>query len=342
MCEKRQKKRPLFVFAGQSNMMGAAVYPPTEKLDIGDSYEYKHKPRRFGAKHGDFTLANFDCGEFSYYDLSAAYPDGKEGKSTLNHYWNNTYFCPAMCNLRSDEEKSVTPFVDFSESDYVPGPSTPPYFAAEWEKLGNKCAYIHVAKGAAPITHFLIDHDPSDPKAFAAADYFRAKVRDFFADASEKFKDEDTSDRVFVWLQGESDVSLSRESYESKLCELYDEVFALGCNYFFIIRVGYWGDERIRNIIRAQEDFCRTRENAYIITRACSFMPFFGQDESKWFISPPSEEYRECRDSFFGFPNQHVNAKGHALIAKRLAQNAERVLNENLPPEIEEENVKGI
>ena len=58
-------------------------------------------------------------------------------------------------------------------------------------------------------------------------------------------------------------------------------------------------------------------------------------------VYPPAGEAPRG-DSFFGFPNQHVNAKGHALIAKRLAQNAERVLNENLPPEIEEENVKGV
>ena len=58
------KKRPLFVFAGQSNMMGAAVYPPTAQLRFSDSYEYLHKPRRFGEKQGFFKRTAFPTGEF--------------------------------------------------------------------------------------------------------------------------------------------------------------------------------------------------------------------------------------------------------------------------------------
>ena len=33
-----RKTRPLFVFAGQSNMEGAAAFPPTEQIRFSDSY----------------------------------------------------------------------------------------------------------------------------------------------------------------------------------------------------------------------------------------------------------------------------------------------------------------
>lgn len=47
-------ERPLFVFAGQSNMMGACVYPPYKQIIFQDSYEYIHKPKRFGVQIGGF------------------------------------------------------------------------------------------------------------------------------------------------------------------------------------------------------------------------------------------------------------------------------------------------
>ena len=60
------KERDLFVFAGQSNMMGAAVLPPKLPIKATDSYEYKHKARRLGASCGEFVPAGYPCGEFSY------------------------------------------------------------------------------------------------------------------------------------------------------------------------------------------------------------------------------------------------------------------------------------
>ncbi|MBQ7089987.1 MAG: hypothetical protein IJN82_02610, partial [Clostridia bacterium] len=71
-------KRPLLVFAGQSNMMGAAVYPASEQIYFQNSAEYLHKPRRFGAPCGAFKTFGFPTGEFSYMDLQAAYGDHPE------------------------------------------------------------------------------------------------------------------------------------------------------------------------------------------------------------------------------------------------------------------------
>ena len=51
------KKRDLFVFAGQSNMMGAAVLPIEVTISAADCYEYKHKPRRMGESRGSFMPA---------------------------------------------------------------------------------------------------------------------------------------------------------------------------------------------------------------------------------------------------------------------------------------------
>ena len=66
-------KRPLFVNSGQSNMMGAAVYPAREQIYFENSFEYLHKPKRFGEKLGEFKNYGFPCGEFSYKDIEKAY-----------------------------------------------------------------------------------------------------------------------------------------------------------------------------------------------------------------------------------------------------------------------------
>ena len=63
-------KRELFVFAGQSNMMGAAVYPPQMPINMDKSYEYKHKPKRLGAPRGKFVSTVYPVGEFSYKDMA--------------------------------------------------------------------------------------------------------------------------------------------------------------------------------------------------------------------------------------------------------------------------------
>ena len=110
-------RRDLFVFAGQSNMMGAAVLPPRQKICIKNCYEYKHKARRLGADVGDFVVADYPVGEFSYVDMQKAYATermNEEGQSLLDDYVNNTYFCPAMSNLRSEKDKTVFPFSSFS------------------------------------------------------------------------------------------------------------------------------------------------------------------------------------------------------------------------------------
>ena len=94
-------KRPLFVFAGQSNMMGAAVYEASEQIYFKNSFEYLHKPRRFSKAMGEFKDYGFPSGEFSYKDLDAAYGNNKtpDYKSDLDVYRDNTYFCPSMSNL---------------------------------------------------------------------------------------------------------------------------------------------------------------------------------------------------------------------------------------------------
>lgn len=110
------KKRPLFVFAGQSNMMGAAVYPPSAQIHFSDSYEYLHKPRRFGERQGFFKKTAFPTGEFSYCDLSQAYGplDDYRSLSHLDNFTKHTFFCPAMSNLKDAQEKSTHAFSIYS------------------------------------------------------------------------------------------------------------------------------------------------------------------------------------------------------------------------------------
>ena len=352
-----RKKRPLFVFAGQSNMMGAAVYPPSEQIRYADSYEYLHKLRRFGEDRGDFKKTAFPAGEFSYEDMAAAYSplDDFRALSSLNAYFEHTFFCPAMSNLKDEADKSVYPFADYSEANFVASPCLPPYLVREWEARGHVCAYAHIAKGAVSIEHYFNPEmlarfdrerasipgaaDASHRPAMtgAAGAYFDEKTRDFFADSEARFPDDDLSVRALFWLQGESDAGRSEEEYLLALRLLWKQAQALGFTHFFCIRVGHWGDDAIADVIAAQERFCRETERAFMLTRVSSFMPRPGHDESGWFVREPPEEAIACRDSHYGFPNEHYNQKGFELIASRCTPNLERVLCDQLPPILEEE-----
>ena len=77
-----------------------------------------------------------------------------------------------------------------------------------------------------------------------------------------------------------------------------------------------------------------------MLTRVGSYLPFQGHDDRDWFVQPPSAEYQNCRDSFFGFKNQHINEKGFLLIARHAAKNLYRVLIEGQEPLLEPENVR--
>lgn len=363
------KKRDLFVFAGQSNMMGAAVLPPKLPIEVTDSYEYKHKAKRLGAEKGEFVKAGYPCGEFSYTDdaLELAYlPENVDGNgnSTVNKYSAGTYFCPAMCNLKNAETHEQQPFDNFSEADFISGPSLAPLFAAEWEKRGQISAYAHIAKGATPINHYFngdmieeynrrVDEhnkiNPSDTlppidkilKIWSGASaYFDRKVKDFFKEAEERFAGDDMSNKIFVWCQGEGNSNIPKKAYKMRMEILWEHVKTLGFTHLFCIRVGNWpvtGD--MCRVMAAQEEFCAENENCYIITRAMSFMPNPAADKENWFTEEPGEEYQNCRDSCFGFGNPHINEKGFLTVAKHMADNAHRILREGKEPVLEKEIV---
>ena len=177
---------------------------------------------------------------------------------------------------------------------------------------------------------------------YGASAYFDRKVLDFFADAEARFDGDDLSVKSFVWCQGEGERSRSYEEYKLRLAVLWEHMRGLGFTHFFCIRVGYWGGSGQNNldeIMRAQEDFCQETDNCYIVTRALSLMARKEIDGTDWFAEAPSEEYLECRDSYFGFKNHHVNEKGFGLIAERMADNLERLLYEGKAPLLEKENV---
>ena len=347
-------RRDLFVFAGQSNMMGAAVLPPKLPISVIDSYEYKHKERRLGAPCGEFVPAGYPCGEFSYAEdiLAEAYlPENTDenGKSKISGYSKNSYFCPSMCNLKNAETHEQYPFDHFCESTAQNGPTLAPLFAQEWEKRGERCAYAHIAKGAVTIMHYfngeMVDeHDrradeynrkneskivklgEKKPVWLGASAYFDRKVKDFFEDAENRFAGDDMSNKVLVWCQGEGNSQNSVDSYKLKLEILRKHAMELGFTHFFCVRVGNWGvTGDMCRVMRAQEEFCAENEKCYIITRAMSFMPNPGIDTEGWFAEEPGDEYKDCRDSCLGFGNPHINEKGFALIAERMADNTARV-----------------
>ena len=311
-------------------MMGAPVYEASEQVIFNCSYEYLHKPRRFGKKMGEFKNTGFPCGEFSYAAIKKAYGNTADCKavSRMNVYAENALFAPSMCNLKSDDDKTVHGFDYFSESNLRRAPALPPYIISGLEKQGIYSAYTHIAKGAVAIDYYL---------GGDAADYFEEKTDDFFTDCAERFKGDDMDDKILVWLQGETDRVLGYQNYLEKLELLWQKCQRLGFNKFLIVRVGFWGDDSITEIMRAQEDFCQKTANAYIITRVCSFMkvPQYRGAIYKYGIG---EEFDCCRDSFYGFANDHINEKGFKVIAKYAVPNIVRIL-ENKKPVLEEDLV---
>lgn len=322
-------KRPLFVFAGQSNMMGAAVFEATRQIHFKNSFEYLHKPKRFGSVTGDFKNFGFPAGEFSYMDLKQAY--GKNPSVTnlseLGDFRNNTYFCPSMNNLKDREEKSTCPFADFTEANNRMAVSLPPFVVEKLEEAGYSCAYTHIAKGSAPIKHFLEG---------AAADYFLEKITDFFADCARHFPEDDMTEKVLVWLQGESDVTNGYDYYYSSLVTLWEKVKPLGFTKFFMIRVDPFGSPEITEIMRAQEDFCKNFADAYMLTRIASYFPLYYYPGKQPLVRQ-HPECDACRDSYYGFANEHINEKGFELLTKYITPNIIRILYEGKEPVLEEE-----
>ena len=164
-------------------------------------------------------------------------------------------------------------------------------------------------------------------------------MRDFFSDAEEFFAGDDTSLRVLLWHQGESDGGRSASAYLADLTELRKKALALGFTHICILRVGIWGDPAIADIIRAQEEFCRIYPDCHMLTRVASYIPWAGMDNTDWLASPIAEECQNCRDSFFGFGNQHINDKGFRTLAAHAAPNLIRLLWEGKEPILEEEKV---
>ena len=361
-------KRDLFVYAGQSNMMGASVLPPSRAIECRDSHEYKHKARRLGKDRGDFVTASYPVGEFSYTDVGAAYAPGwvdDEGRSLLSDYIKNTYFCPAMSNLLSKDDLSVSPFSEFSESTAKHGATLAPFVAEGLEKLSRPSAYAHMAKGGVSIDFYFTEemrdeyamrikaynaehnttYDEGIPDAHpkpGAPKYFIEKCKDFFADAESCFGDELSGNRCLVWLQGEADAYRSDVEYEIKLDVLWEHIKPFGFTHIFIVRVDYFGDDRIERIMRAQESFVKKHGDAYMLTRVASFLAYPNQDEDSWFDTPPNDDERLCRDSFFGYNNNHINEKGFMLIAERCVKNIYRVLEEGKQPILENEKIKAL
>ena len=161
----------------------------------------------------------------------------------------------------------------------------------------------------------------------------------FFEDTQIMFPEDITQTKAFVWLQGESDANLSEIEYRFRLEVLWDKLKLLGFTHFFCIRVGFWGNKKITEIMKAQERFCAENKACYMVTRCCSFMTFPESNKNLSYIKTPDEKYTGCRDSFIGFPNHHINEKGHIILAKQAVANIKRIIVDNDDVELEEELV---
>ncbi|MBO5480266.1 MAG: hypothetical protein J6A63_03655 [Clostridia bacterium] len=355
------QERELFVFCGQSNMMGACVYPPSEQVVFARSFEYLHKPKRLGQKSGAFKNNAYPCGEFSYKDMDRAYAKGMafDGKSVLTDYAENTYFCPSMSGLRSEQEKTFFLCTHFSETTFQPAPTLAPYVTQQWEGLNRRCAYAHIAKGGVSINYYfngemiarlnekIKDYNQKSGEnlplqevgknAAGAGEYFAQKVKDFFEDAAARFVGESLKTKCFFWLQGEGDAWRPKALYKLYLETLWETLKTLGFTHFFCMRVDYWGDDRIVQIMKAQEEFCAETADAYMLTRVCSYMPMPNQDLVKWYGEEDVTPFLECRDSYFGFGNHHINEKGFKTIANAAVNNMKKILLDHVSPQLEDE-----
>jgi lysophospholipase L1-like esterase len=360
MEAEQTEKIDLFVFAGQSNMMGAAHLPPVDNPITYDAFEYKYQNVLKGGDKGEFVYAQNPAGDWHYMNTEEAYGeqylDATTGKSRLANYPSTMYFIPAC----RDQEKGFS-----GQSEYLNYPSATmaPYFAQYYSELGRKCVYAHMAKGACNIVHYfttdameeynrlITAYNSANSTSYAtltssnlsgAGDAFDAKFKAMLKDYADFAPDKTIANKCFVWLQGESDVHVYAQ-YKLRLQALWSHLQSLGFTHFFILRVGFWGSTSVINEIKAQTDFCEENENCYIITKAPSLIPHPAATTDNWWIDEPSEEYTDCRDSYLASTsNHHFNEKAHKMFARRSADNINRILYLGLPPILEEENIKGI
>ena len=360
MKPEHTEKVDLFVFAGQSNMMGAAHLPPVDNPITYDAFEYKYQNVLKGGDKGEFVYAQNPAGDWHYMNTDEAYGtqylDAATGRSKLANYSSTMYFIPAC----RDQEKGFS-----GQSEYLNYPSATmaPYFAQYYTELGRKCVYAHMAKGACNIVHYfttdameeynrlITAYNSANSTSYAtltssnlsgAGDAFDAKFKAMLKDYADFAPDKTIANKCFVWLQGESDVHVYAQ-YKLRLQALWSHLQSLGFTHFFILRVGFWGSTSVINEIKAQTDFCEENKNCYIITKAPSLIPHPSATTDNWWINEPSEEYADCRDSYLASTsNNHFNEKAHKMFARRSADNINRILYLGLPPILEEENIKGM
>lgn len=320
-------KKINLVFAGQSNMAGAAVFAPKVPIIAPNS-------REFTLRYG-FRNAGYPCGEFLY-------KDGCDDNTT--DYKENAFFAPSMCS--DDGNGGEHPFAVWSQNTFKPGPTLAPTAAMMLEQRGIAVNYAHIAKGATGIMHYFSKEMAAEYGSLpaykphntmdGAFECFCKKISTFLEQSKAELGN------YFVWLQGESDAGkYSVDEYIRALEILWKNVKSLGFDGMLIIRVDYFGNEKIVDIMRAQERFAAQNDDVYIMTRAASFFTYCGRDESAWFVTPPDAKYHNCRDSFHGYSNQHINEKGFFTIAEAFANNLIRLINGEAPI-LEQEIIKNL
>ena len=350
----------LFVFCGQSNMMGASARQPVQNLRIRRSLEFRYRDEYLGRGPASFVPLTRHCGEFLYLDPAKAYPTG-EHLSTLTRYGDHACFVPAMSNAQGCGT-AVVPFRIFSEAEYRPGCCMIPFFAARYEELGGQALCAHIARGGVGIRHYFsaamartynralalhraVCHTDEPDMHLGEMEevanrIFTEKCRSFFRNA-EPFGVR--QNRTAVWLQGESDAGDSEFAYRLKLELLWEYMKSIGFGRFFCVRVGYWGKPGIIRVMRAQEDCCRAHGDCFMVSRAASYMPDADlETPAGWYLTQPGPCYRGCRDTAYGYNNSHINEKGMRLIGWEAAENAFRILHQGLPPRHGPELLRGI
>lgn len=356
----------LFVFSGQSNMMGgvfaedfAAGYGPWQKTN--GKVDTRNTPYICQPISAEETKGSY---EYKYLTDTFETVDSQTPTGELVKTADGTALCKPSGTYELNGTTMVAPFVkQYTESGYK---SISAQIAlggtqlCDWmtsseiaEVLLSDEYAFHAQSGAVP--------QGASPRLLAGNErvlLFERKLQALTDSFTRDFAGCTIASKNFVWLQGENDADalftaagLNEEATQSAMLgsmTLYKkclEVFwkrlqSYGFERFMIVRVGFWtAPNRDIAIMAAQEQFAAENENAYILTRAMSYMPNPKSLYGKWGYNAIEEAYALCRGvSYSIYGNPHLNEKGHILLGTRSANAAAEIVHKSTGyvPESEE------
>lgn len=358
----------LFVFSGQSNMMGGVFYedftagygpwPKTNGIVDVENTSYIQQP----------VYAEETAGSYEYKYLTDTFEtvDYTNPTGELIKTEDGTALCKASGTYEINGTTMVAPFVK------------------EYTAHGYKSISAHIALGgtqacdwmtSSEIAQVLLSQEfdfhmqsgatpqSTSPRLVGGDErvlLFERKLEAMLQSFGREFPNGKIGSKNFVWLQGENDADAlftatgltgdaatnamlgSMTLYKKCLEVLWTRLQSYGFDNFMIVRVGFWTNpNRDIAIMAAQEQFAAETEGVSVLTRAMSYMP--NPKSNYWGSQTVEEDYRLCRGVNYAiWGNPHLNEKGHIVIGTRSADMAAEILHGGTSYELEEELIPEI